>query len=98
MEWGSSVYTYKEWSGRTCLNQEWCLYIRGVERENMSQPGMEQRSGVYKGTLCVTQGYRVQNVELKRGKIIEAEGGEALTPKFWMGGVSSRPSSLVPHA
>jgi hypothetical protein len=37
----------EEWSGRTCLNQEW---NGGVERENMSQPGMEQRSGVYKGT------------------------------------------------
>jgi hypothetical protein len=35
---------------------------------------------------------------LKGGKTIEVEGGEALTPKFWMEGVSSRPGSLVLHA
>jgi hypothetical protein len=37
----------EEWSGRTCLDQEW---NEGVERENVSRPGMERRSGVYKGT------------------------------------------------
>jgi hypothetical protein len=66
----SGVYTYEERSGRTCLNQEWNGGVVSIHTRSGAGEHVSTRNGTEERCL---KGYRVQDGELKGGKIIEAE-------------------------